>query len=47
MILDYLNDVNWPAVGTALVAAFAIGLVWFAPSALGGFRARQVSRYAA
>jgi Protein of unknown function (DUF1761) len=42
VILDYLNDVNWPAVG----AAFAIGLVWFSPSALGSFWARQVSRYA-
>lgn len=45
MILDFLGDVNWAAVGASLVAAFAIGLVWFAPSALGGFWARQVSRY--
>lgn len=45
MILDSLNDVNWAAVGAALVAAFAIGLVWFSPSAVGGFWARQVSRY--
>jgi len=46
MILDFLDDINWAAVGAALVAAFAIGLVWFSPSALGGFWARQVSRYA-
>lgn len=45
MILDCLGDVNWAAVGASLVAALAIGLVWFAPSALGGFWARQVSRY--
>jgi hypothetical protein len=45
MILDLLNDINWAAVGASLVAAFAIGLVWFSPSALGGFWARQVSRY--
>jgi hypothetical protein len=46
VILEFLNDVNWAAVGASLVAAFAIGLVWFAPSALGRFWARQVSRYA-
>jgi hypothetical protein len=46
VILEFLNDVNWAAVGASLVAAFAIGLVWFAPSALGSFWARQVSRYA-
>lgn len=45
MILDFLNDVNWAAVGASLVAAFAIGLVWFSPSALGSYWARQVSRY--
>jgi Protein of unknown function (DUF1761) len=45
MILDFLDDINWAAVGTALGAAFAIGLVWFSPPALGGFWARQVSRY--
>ncbi len=45
MILDFLDDINWAAVGTSLVAAFAIGLVWFSPRALGGFWARQVSRY--
>jgi hypothetical protein len=44
VIRDSLNDVNWPAVGAALVAALAIGLVWFSPSAVGGFWARQVSR---
>jgi hypothetical protein len=46
VILDSVNDVNWAAVGTSLVAAFAIGLVWFSPSVLGSFWARQVSRYA-
>jgi hypothetical protein len=46
VILDHLNDVNWAAVGASLVAAFAIGLIWFSPSALGGYWARQVSRYA-
>lgn len=45
MILDSLNDVNWAATGASVVAAFAIGLVWFSPSALGGFWARQVARY--
>ena len=45
MILDFLDDINWAAVGVSLVVAFAIGLVWFSPSALGGFWARQVSRY--
>src|ERR687891_1094935 len=45
VILDFLDDINWAAVGVSLVAAFAIGLVWFSPSALGGFWARQVSRY--
>lgn len=45
MILDFLDDVNWAAIGASVVAAFAIGLIWFAPSALGSFWARQVSRY--
>lgn len=45
MILDSLDDVNWAAVGASLVAAFAIGLVWFLPSVLGSFWARQVARY--
>ena len=46
MILDFLNDVNWTAAGASLIAASAIGLVWFSPSALGNFWAQQVSRYA-
>ena len=46
MILDLLNDVSWTAAGASLIAAFAIGLVWFSPSALGNFWAQQVSRYA-
>jgi hypothetical protein len=46
VILNFLDDVNWPAVAVSLVAAFAIGLVWFAPPALGRFWARHVSRYA-
>ena len=45
MILDFLDDINWAAVGASLVAAFAIGLVWFSPSALGSFWAKRVSRY--
>jgi hypothetical protein len=45
MILDPLNDLNWPAVAAAVAAAFAIGIVWFSPQVLGGFWARQVARY--
>lgn len=45
MILDSANDLNWAAIGTAVVAAFAVGLVWFSPSVLGSFWARQVARY--
>jgi hypothetical protein len=45
MILEFLDDLNWAAVGTSIVAAFAIGLVWFSPAALGTFWARQVSGY--
>lgn len=45
MILDFLNDINWVAVGASVVAAFAIGTVWFSPAALGGYWARQVCRY--
>lgn len=47
MILDTLDVINWAAVGASLVAAFAIGLLWFSPPALGSFWARQVSRYTA
>ena len=45
MILELLDEINWAAVGASLVAAFAIGLVWFSPSALGTVWARHVSRY--
>jgi hypothetical protein len=45
MILEFLDDINWAGVGASLLAAFAIGLVWFSPRALGAFWARQVSRY--
>jgi hypothetical protein len=45
MILDSLDELNWAAVGTTSIAAFAIGAVWFSPSVLGGFWARQVARY--
>jgi hypothetical protein len=45
MILDNLSDLNWAAVGASVAAAFAIGAVWFSPSVLGGFWARQVARY--
>ena len=47
MILDFANDINWPAIGASIVAAFAIGVVWFSPAPLGTFWARQVSRYTA
>ena len=46
MILDFVDDINWPAVAASVAAALAIGLVWFSPPALGGFWARQVARYA-
>ena len=46
MILDFLAELNWAAVGVSLLVAFVIGSVWFAPPVLGGFWARQVSRYA-
>ena len=45
MILDFVNDINWLALGAAVAAAFSIGLLWFSPVAFGGFWARQVSRY--
>ncbi len=45
MILDAFDDLNWGAVGVALAAAFAIGLVWFTPSVMGRFWARRVSGY--
>jgi len=45
VILEFLDDINWAAVGASFLAAFAIGLVWFSPRALGAFWARQVSRY--
>lgn len=45
MILDFVNDINWIALGAAVAAAFSIGLLWFSPAALGGFWAKQVSRY--
>ena len=45
MILDSLDDLNWAAVATSLVAAFTIGAIWFSPSVLGGVWARQVARY--
>ena len=47
MILDSIDDINWFAVAASAAAAFLIGLVWFSPAALGGFWARQVSRYTA
>jgi hypothetical protein len=46
VILDSLDDINWAALVVSLVAAFAIGIVWFSPPVLGGLWARQVSRYA-
>lgn len=45
MILDFLGDLNWAAVGVALVAGFGIGMLWFAPPVFGAFWARQVSLY--
>jgi hypothetical protein len=46
MIIDAFNDLNWVAVAASTVAAFAIGLVWFAPPVLGTLWAREVSQYA-
>jgi len=46
MIIDSFNDLNWLAVAVSTVAAFAIGLVWFAPPVLGTLWARQVTQYA-
>ena len=46
MIIDAFNDLNWLAVAASTVAAFAIGLVWFAPPVLGPLWARQVTQYA-
>ena len=46
MIIDAFNDLNWLAVAVSTVAAFAIGLVWFAPPVLGTLWARQVTQYA-
>lgn len=45
MIVNFLNNINWAAVGASAVAALAIGMIWFSPVALGGYWARQVSRY--
>jgi hypothetical protein len=45
MILELLDDLNWAAVLVAALASFAIGFVWYAPPVLGGYWARQVSRY--
>ena len=47
MILESLDSINWLAVMTAAGAAFAIGVLWFSPVALGTSWARQVSRYTA
>ncbi len=46
MIIDSFNDLSWVAVAVATIAAFAIGLIWFAPPVLGTLWARQVSQYA-
>ena len=46
MIIDAFNDLNWVAVAVSTIAAFAIGLVWFAPPVLGTLWARQVTQYA-
>ena len=46
MIIDAFNDLNWAAVAVSVIAAFAIGLVWFAPPVLGAVWARQVTQYA-
>lgn len=45
MILESFDDITWPAVATAVVVAFVIGIGWFSPIAFGGYWARQVSRY--
>jgi hypothetical protein len=46
MIGEALGQLNWMAVGVSTLAAFGIGLVWFAPTTLGRIWARQVERYA-
>jgi hypothetical protein len=46
MIIDAVSDLNWLAVAVSTVAAFAVGLVWFAPPVLGTLWARQVTQYA-
>jgi len=45
MILDSLDNLSWPAVGTATAVAVAIGMAWFSPRLLGGFWARHVAHY--
>jgi hypothetical protein len=45
MIIDAFNDLNWAAVAVATIAAYATGLVWFAPPVLGTLWARQVTQY--
>lgn len=46
MILDFLDLLNWAAVGVSLVIAFLIGAVYFLPRVMGGVWARQVFGYA-
>jgi hypothetical protein len=46
VILDFVDELNWWAILVSALAALVIGFVWFAPPALGGVWARNVSRYA-
>ena len=45
MILDHLGDLNWAAVAVSVVAAFAIGAVYFSPAVLGRRWAGIVAGY--
>ena len=46
MIIDAFTDLHWVAVAVSTIAAFAIGVIWFAPPVLGTLWARQVTQYA-
>jgi hypothetical protein len=45
VILEFIDDLNWAAVGGSLLIVFVIGSIWFTPAVLGNYWARQVSRY--
>jgi hypothetical protein len=43
--MSALTELNWTAIGAAAVAAFILGIVWFAPRVFGNYWAGLVSRY--